>query len=33
MEASVNDLHPGITQSGGHDLGATVVAIEARLRD
>jgi hypothetical protein len=33
MQPGVDHLHAGITECGGHDLGATVVAVEARLGD
>jgi hypothetical protein len=33
MEPGVDDLEPCIAQRAGHDLGATVVAIETGLGD
>ena len=30
-ESGVNDFHAGVTQGAGNDLGAAIVAVEARL--
>ncbi len=33
VQAGVDDLHPGVAQRGGDDLGAAVVAVETGLGD
>ena len=33
MEASVDDLHPGVTKRGGDDFGAAVMPVETGLGD
>ena len=33
VQAGVDDLHAGVAERAGHDLGAAVVPVEARLGD